>query len=253
MDNIIRPVSALKHSAHREPEDPRHQRRVAFLGSLAAGIAHDNANTFNALLLKLELLRQKEIIHACDLQPIERQLRRAAQRAAQLNEFIKGDVDINRFTAVDLQKTIQDAIELVGRRESGNEGSTRRWTVEYEMPDLPPIAGPAGELTYLFVNLLMNACEAMPDGGLINVSGRVEDGEVVVAIADQGCGIPSEMLTKIFDDSVTTKSSGSGWGLFMARELMRQLGGSIAAENRPKGGALFTLRFPLATSIGRAD
>jgi signal transduction histidine kinase len=141
MDNIIRPVSALKHPVHREPEDPRH--RVAFLGSLAAGIAHDNANTFNALLLKLELLRQKEIIHASDLQPIERQLRRAAQRAAQLNEFIKGDVDINRFTAVDLQKTIQDAIELVGWRESGNEGSTRRWTVEYEMPDLPPIAGPA--------------------------------------------------------------------------------------------------------------
>jgi len=52
---------------------PRHQQCVGFLGSLAAGIAHDNANTFNALLLKLELLRQKEIIHACDLQPIERQ------------------------------------------------------------------------------------------------------------------------------------------------------------------------------------
>src|SRR5712671_4083204 len=110
MDTIIRPVSALKHPAHREPEHPRHQGRVAFLGSLAAGIAHDNANTFNALLLKLELLRQKEIIHASDLQSIERQLTRAAQRAAQLNEFIKGDVDINRFTAVDVQKTIQDAI-----------------------------------------------------------------------------------------------------------------------------------------------
>src|SRR6202043_2880906 len=82
MDNIIRPVSARKHPAHRGPEDPQYQRRVAFLGSLAAGIAHDNANTFNALLLKLELLRQKEIIHASDLQPIERQLRRAAQRAA---------------------------------------------------------------------------------------------------------------------------------------------------------------------------
>jgi MFS family permease len=109
------------------------------------------------------------------------------------------------------------------------------------------------ETASVFVNLLINACEAMPDGGLIKRQRASRDGEVVVAIADQGCGIPSEMLTKIFDDSVTTKSSGSGWGLFMARELMRQLGGSIAAENRPKGGALFTLRFPLATSINRAD
>ena len=74
-----------------------------------------------------------------------------------------------------------------------------------------------------------------------------------MAIADQGCGIPSEMLTKNFDDSVIYEKFGQRLGLFMARELMRQLGGSIATENRPKGGMLFTLRFPLATSINRAD
>jgi signal transduction histidine kinase len=243
MNSVIRPTSGTVTNS----VDLQHQKRVAFLGTLAAGIAHDNANTFNALLLKVELLRQKEVLQGSDLESIARQLKRAAQRAVQLTEFIKGDDDLNRFTAVDLRKSIEDAIELVEWREFENGGT--HWTVDFELPDMPPVAGPPGEVMYLFVNLLMNACEAMPNGGAITVSGRTEDKAVIVTIADRGCGIPHQMLAKIFEDSVTTKNSGSGWGLYMARELMHRLGGSIAADNRTGGGAVFTLHFPLASPL----
>jgi signal transduction histidine kinase len=239
-------ASAPIYSNSSQCEDSK-QRRLAFLGTLSAGLAHDYANAFHAILLKLACLKKKGEVRSSDLNLIERQLTHAAHRAEQLNEFINGTDASNRFTSIDLGETLEDAIELIGWRQSQNEENRKKCAIEREFTDLPPIVGPAGELMYLFVNLLMNACEAMPDGGSITISGRAEDREAVITIADQGGGIPYELLAKMFDEFVTTKKSGSGWGLFMARELMRRLCGSIAAQNRPSGGALFTLRFPLST------
>jgi signal transduction histidine kinase len=235
------------YSTSFEREDSK-QRRLAFLGTLGAGLAHDYANAFHAILLRLACLKKKGDLRPADLDSIERQLTHAAHRAEQLNQFINGVDASNRFTSIDLRTTVEDAIELIGWRQSQIEKDRNKYTIEREFADLPPIVGPVGELMYLFVNLMINACEAMPDGGVLTVSGRAEEGEVVIAIADQGSGIPYELLAKMFDEFVTTKSSGSGWGLFMARELMRRLGGSIAAQNRPSGGALFTLRFPRSTN-----
>jgi signal transduction histidine kinase len=242
--------SPLLYSAGAKLDGSR-QRRLAFLGTLRAGLAHDYANTFHAILLRLACLKTRGEVRPSDLDSIERQLTHAAHRAEQLNEFIKGADASNRFTSIDLRKTVEDAIELIGWRQSNNENDRKKYTIEHEFADMPPIVGPIGELMFLFVNLLTNACEAMPDGGSITVSGRAEDREAVITIADQGRGIPYELLAKMFDEFVTTKSYGSGWGLFMARELMRRLGGSIAAENRPSGGALFTLRFPLSAKCVR--
>jgi signal transduction histidine kinase len=233
------------YSTSSQREDSR-LRRLAFLGTLSAGLAHDYANAFHAILLKLACLKKKGELRPTDLDSIERQFAHAAQRAEQLNKFINGADASNRFSSIDLRTTVEDAIELIGWRQSQIEKDRDKYTIEREFADLPPIVGPVGELMYLFVNLLMNACEAMPDGGAINVSGRAEDREAIVTIADQGSGIPYDLLAKMFDEFVTTKKSGSGWGLFMARELMHRLGGSIAAENSPSGGALFTLRFPLS-------
>jgi signal transduction histidine kinase len=236
------------YSASSEREDSK-QRRFAFLGTLGVGLAHDYANAFQAILLRLACLKKRVELRPSDLDSIERQLTHAAHRAEQLTEFIKGADASNRFTSIDLRKTVEDAIELIGWRQSKNEDDRKKYTIEHEFADMPPIVGPIGELMFLFVNLLTNACEAMPDGGAITVSGRAEDREAVITIADQGGGIPYELLAKMFDEFVTTKSSGSGWGLFMARELMHRLGGSIAAKNRPSGGALFTLRFPLFREV----
>lgn len=223
------------------------QMRLAFLGTLGAGLAHDYANTFQGILFRLACLKKNGEIRPLDLASIERQLKHAAHRAEQFSKFINGADILGQFISIDLRETVEDAIELVEWRESQNTDDRKKYTFRRELADLQ-ILGPAGEMVFLFVNLLMNSCEAMPHGGAITVSGSAEEHEVIITIADQGSGIPYELLAKLFDEFVTTKTSGSGWGLFMARELMRRLGGSIAAENRPSGGALFTLRFPRSTS-----
>jgi len=220
------------------------QIRLAFLGTLSAGLVHDYANTFQGILLRIAYIKKRGDILPADLASIERQLTHATHRAEQLSKFINGVDTMGRFTSIDLRELVDDAIELIEWRQSKNTDDKQKYTIHREFVDLPPILGPAGELVFLFMNLLMNSCEAMPNGGVITVIGRAEEHEVVVTIGDQGTGIPYELLARMFDEFVTTKSSGSGWGLFMARELMRRLGGSIGAENRPSGGALFTLRFP---------
>jgi signal transduction histidine kinase len=228
-------------------QEPERSARLELVGSLTAGLAHDYANTFQSLLLRLEILRTKSAVSIGDLNCLGLQLQGAAQRADQLNDFIKGDALV-RFTSVDLRQTIKEAIELLrwGKAQNGNGVSPSR--IECELPHLPHIVGPVGEVMYLFVNLLKNACEAMPTGGTITITGRVANGHIFIDIADQGTGIPEELLTRIFGQFVTTKHAGTGLGLWMARGLMRRLGGDIAAENQSQGGALFTLTFPMEYS-----
>jgi hypothetical protein len=96
--------------------DGSKQRRLAFLGTLGAGLAHDYANIFHAILLRLACLKKKGEVRPSDLDSIERQLTHAAHRAEQLHEFINGADASNRFTSIDLRKTIEDAIELIGWR-----------------------------------------------------------------------------------------------------------------------------------------
>ena len=118
--------------------------------------------------------------------------------------------------------------------------------IEADAPLLPPVNGVASDLRYVFINLLLNARDAMPDGGVICVRGTDAGGKVVVTVEDEGTGIPPEHLHSIFRPFFTTKGNqGTGLGLSMAYGVMARAGGSITAANRPKRGAVITLTFPL--------
>jgi len=108
------------------------------------------------------------------------------------------------------------------------------------------VCGVAADLRYVFINLLLNARDAMPRGGTIRVRGSVAGGKAVVTVEDEGTGIPPEHLHSIFRPFFTTKGNqGTGLGLSMAYGVMARAEGSITAANRPEGGAVFTLTFPL--------
>jgi signal transduction histidine kinase len=113
---------------------------------------------------------------------------------------------------------------------------------------MPPVTGTPPELSHLFITLLRNARDAMPNGGRISVVGRIRKDGVIVCVRDEGSGIPADVMPRLFEPFFTTKAQkGTGLGLWLAASTMRRLGGTIRAVNRRTGGAEFILRFPLRT------
>jgi signal transduction histidine kinase len=114
-------------------------------------------------------------------------------------------------------------------------------------PQLPPIIANFQLLEQAFVNLITNSCEAMPDGGRIDVSTHHSNGHVVLDIADSGPGIPEDLVDKVFDLYVTTKESGSGVGLSLVYRIVQLHGGDVRIESEPGKGTRATITLKEST------
>jgi len=227
----------------------RHERMRA-VGELAAGLAHDLNNTLNAMKLRLSLLSNAAAIarHQSHLRTLNRFVNDAAARIERLHDFVRQN-PARPTEAVEVARVVREAIELVHSEvEEMATLAGRRIAIENRLPArLPRVSAISSELRHVLANLLLNARDAMPTGGSIEIGGRVEEGGVVLTVADHGIGIPEALLGRVFEPFFTTKGrQGTGLGLSMAREVMERFGGSISAANRPQGGAEFTLRFVCA-------
>ena len=107
------------------------------------------------------------------------------------------------------------------------------------------VSGAISFFTNLFLGLIQNAADAMPDGGKLTLSTRVIDGQLDLTVSDTGAGIPHEILPKIFDPFVTTKSQGTGLGLATVHSIIRAHRGTIHVASQPNHGTTFTVRLPL--------
>ena len=127
-------------------------------------------------------------------------------------------------------------------------------TVERRYGDLPPIRCVLSQLNQVFMNLLVNAAQAMDTPGTITITTRREGGDVLISVADTGKGIASEHRKKIFDPFFTTKpvGSGTGLGLYLAFGIVRKHGGDIQVESEPGRGTTFTLRLPIEPAADEA-
>ena len=110
---------------------------------------------------------------------------------------------------------------------------------------LPPVMADPVRLTQALLNVVINAIQAVERKGRVEVSAGVTDGRVSVVVSDNGPGIPPEKLASIFDPYFTTKTEGSGLGLWIAQQIVTAHGGSLRAENAPAGGAIVTMLLPL--------
>ena len=229
------------------------QERLRAIGELASGVAHDFNNTLNAMRLRLAILgadpecRER---HATDLATLNRILQDASETIGRLQDFAQQRRD-RPPESVDLARLIREAIDMA--HSSVEERSSLFGVpirVDAAVPNLPPVVGSPAELRQVFVNLLLNASDAMREGGTIRIEAEARDGTAIVKVADQGIGIPEEHLDRIFEPFFTTKGQkGSGLGLSIAYNMMTRLGGSISAANRPEGGAVFTLTLPLSAGL----
>jgi CheY-like chemotaxis protein len=170
---------------------------------------------------------------------------RVKRIVSDLRSFARDSDD--EAAAVDLEKTVSFA------RAIAANALRPRATLDVSLTGLPPVRGSETRLGQVFLNLILNAAQAMPDGRAENhriaVVGHCEgDAWVVVRVSDTGAGIPPELIPRIFDPFVTSKarSEGTGLGLSIAHSIVTAMGGSISVESAVGRGTTFTLRFPVA-------
>ncbi len=218
--------------------------KLASIGRLAAGIAHEINNPLTGVLTFAHLVRDRQGEGSLDREDVELIIHET-QRAA---EVVQGLLDFARERPVtkrplDVNAVIQRMVRLVE-----NQKEMRTVHIEQDYADgLPDVLGDANQLQQVLLNLFLNAAAAMPNGGILNVKTLAEQGEVLIVVSDSGCGIPQENLDKIFDPFFTTKpvGQGTGLGLSVSYGIIEQHGGSIEVESEWGVGSTFTIHLPV--------
>ena len=217
--------------------------RLRILGQMAAGISHDVKNILNPLGLQLEVVRRR--IAKGDLQGAHATLdnmrdviHHGVEVVERLRAFSRQAPEVAE--SVDVARVIATAVELSRPRVALFSGVE---LVVEAIPDLT-IRARASELASAMVNLIVNATEAMPDGGTIKISAGVVGGEVWIRVADNGPGIPAEIANNVFEPFFTTKKEGTGLGLAMIYAFVQRFSGRVTLETTPGKGSTFILWFP---------
>ncbi|MGC1677861.1 MAG: ATP-binding protein [Candidatus Binataceae bacterium] len=226
--------------------------RLRSIGEMATGLAHDLNNSLNAAVLRLHLIESKV---SNELKPevdaLKRSISAASDRVRALREFVNSDQQ-EKIERVDLQRLIRDSIDmvtlLIEKTPTARGGSIK---IDRRIPEtLRPIAAPPNQLKHVIANLLINARDAMADGGSILIEARNAHTAVELTISDEGTGIAPDVLERIFEPFFTTKAFGTGLGLSMARDVVTRIGGQIHAANRAPKGTSFILSLPLSEESG---
>ncbi|MBN2581203.1 MAG: hypothetical protein JXB10_19635 [Pirellulales bacterium] len=226
--------------------------RLAAVGELAAGVAHELRNPLTSVKLLVQTAAQRR-----PGQPLpEKQLRVLQEEVARMETTIQGLLDFARPPALrrvrhDLRETVRRAVNLV----EGRAKQQQVVVLEF-VPDLPVFIDGDPELLHqVFVNLLLNGVDAMAEGGELRVSVEASPGErsCRVGVSDSGAGVPPEILARIFEPFVTTKQRGTGLGLAVSRRIVKQHRGDLKAANRRGGGAVFTVELPFSSETTDAQ
>jgi len=230
----------------RDARDALYRRhRMEAVGEIASGVAHDLNNALNVIRLRIDLLG-RELKDGAPSEQLPALARIVEDAAARVHELSRRPSD-ELFEPVDLRAVIAEALALARTELEEHElVQGKRFRLVSHIPELPAVRASAAELKHVFVNLVLNARDAMPAGGTISIEGRRDQDFAVISVADEGTGIAEEYLERVFEPFFSTKGeTGSGLGLSMAHAEMARLGGSIVAHNRRPCGAEFVLRFPL--------
>ncbi len=239
-------LAARERELRAQGEALLRSERLAAIGRIAAQITHEIRNPLSSISLNAEELgeRAPAARDLCDA--IVREVDRLAAITEEYLRFAR--LPKPQMARADLNDLVRDLLEFV-RPELDAAGVQ----VDQRLsPELPRVLADAGQLRQLLFNLVRNAREAMPGGGIVRIATRGSDGSVEIEVRDNGPGIPPERLQRIFDPFFTTKERGTGLGLALAQEVAQEHGGQLTCESAPGAGTTFTLRLPAAPMVERA-
>ncbi len=226
----------------------RHAEKLGALGRLSAAVAHEINNPLTGILGLLELIREdcppnctvNPHLHQ-DLEKIDRQIASIAHLVQRLRDYSRPPRQGRR--PVVLNQVVQEVLHLAGR-----ELGKRHIEIIQELdPELPSVYASPGQMGEVLLNLVLNAQDAMPEGGQLRIRTCAQDGRVHLQVADTGSGIPPEVMEHLFEPFFTTKGEqGTGLGLAICDSIVRDHGGEIRVESRPGQGSTFTVILPVA-------
>ena len=241
-DALARREEELKLATRRQIGQ---SEKLASIGRLAAGVAHEINNPLTGVLTFAHLLRQKPNMTEQDRQDLDLIIHETTRTA----EIVRGLLDFARERPavkelLDVNEVMRHTLRLIASQKPVKQVVI----VEDLAASLPRVDADRNQLQQVLINLSLNACEAMPAGGTLLIATLADDGKVLVRLTDTGCGIKREDLGRIFDPFFSTKpvGKGTGLGLSVSYGIIQQHGGSIEVESEEGKGATFTIVLPAA-------
>ena len=230
-------------SVHRIEDEIELSRRLAAIGRLTSGVAHEVKNPINAIVVHLEVLRQK-------MREIDPDTRRhvdvIGSEIQRLDRVVQTLVDFTRpvelrLSDTDLRKVVEDVVILASPAAEKHNVMIERTAG----PEALPVRIDVDLVKQAVLNIVLNGVQAMPEGGTLRIALKRESDGAVIAVRDQGAGIPENIRDKIFNLYFTTKTGGSGIGLAMAYRVVQLHHGSVEFTSIMDHGTTFFLRFPI--------
>ncbi|MCU1283182.1 MAG: hypothetical protein JWM53_6728 [bacterium] len=233
---------------------------MAALGQLVAGVAHEINTPLaavvnnNDLFLRIFLRMRQGRIEERDLSAIEDLSKVTRLACARMSDIVRtlrtfARLDEADVKSVDLHEGIESTLVLIAHLTKSGI------TVERRYGELPRVECHPNQINQVFMNLCVNACQAMAAGGTLTITTRPLGAAVEVRVKDSGVGIARDKLSRIFDPGFTTKgaSLGTGLGLSIVYQIVEGHGGEIAVESEPSAGTEFTVRLPVHHVRGAGD
>ncbi|MFO0970562.1 MAG: ATP-binding protein [Gemmataceae bacterium] len=247
LHHVVERVAEVTQQLRRQEQEILRAQQLSAVGQLAASVAHEVRNPLTSIKMLVEaaLREQKPRPFTQEnLRVIHGEILKLEQTVQEFLDFARPPAP--RKGVCDLREIAQRASDLIKAR-----ARQQRVEVEVETPEAPvEVEVDGGQLTSVLVNLLINALDAMPNGGRLSVSLQRTGEESQFQVRDTGIGIEAKMLERLFTPFVSTKETGSGLGLSISRRIVEDHGGTLSGGNHAEGGACFTLTLPCRASTG---
>jgi len=226
--------------------DLAQQEKMASLGILSSGVAHEINNPLGVILGFAGYLEKKldpEDPNYHYINEIKRESKRCKKIVQDLLNYARTPQP--EFHETDLNELLEQIADF-----AANHTDLRQVEIEYDFdPELPPVAIDADQIRQVAINLILNAGAAMPEGGELLISTKRDEDRAIISVADTGCGIPAEEQEKIFEPFFTTKARGTGLGLAITRQIIEQHRGLLSIASKPQEGTTITIELPITREV----
>jgi len=246
IENTTSRLSKVYQELQQNFEQMKRAERLFAVGQLAAGLAHELRNPLGSVAGAAGILQRN-----ANLEPKHQECLEIINKESQrLNRLLTDFLDFARprppkFQSIDVDALLSSVIQLAAHGVGCRAVGLRK---EMASP-LPPLEGDQEMLKQMLLNLVINAIQAMPDGGEVVVSAALREEKLLICVRDQGRGIAPESRDRIFDPFFTTKDGGTGLGLPVAHRIVEQHGGVLRAEANTDGGTTFSAVLPLRQEV----